>query len=51
MMKAEAAEHVVRQALARVVVDKQARDRVASRIVNMGGLTRVRGRKAVGIQG
>ena len=37
------------QALARADVDKQALNRAKDRIVNMGGLTRVRGRKAMGI--
>ena len=49
MTKAENAEYAFRQALARADVSKQALSRATSRIINMGGLTRVRGRKAVGV--
>ena len=50
MTKAENAETAFRQALARADVSKQSLSRATSRIINMGGLTRVRGRKAVGIE-
>lgn len=49
MLKTENAEFAFREALARADVSKQSHNRAKDRIVNMGGLTRVRGRKAMGI--
>ncbi|CAK0827972.1 unnamed protein product, partial [Prorocentrum cordatum] len=49
MTKTENAESAFRQALAIADVSKQALGRAMSRIFDMGGLIRVRGRKAVGV--
>ena len=49
MWKAEAAEFAFRQQLAWAEVNKQALNRAKDRIVHVGGLNRVRGRKALGL--
>ena len=49
MLKAENAEFAFRQQLAWAEANKQAYNRAIDRIVHVGGLNRVRGRKAVGL--